>query len=366
MTTPALSGAEISTFKIISMELAMECALVAALFSVVGVPIMLMVYIFFPLSSSSCEDHVALAEQHGALAARMSRQIDAALAEHRATLQQEIDAMKGAISETVSDMRGQVRNLRADMREMQHSLLALDERVPRLESEQRPADHRAAEAADVPALPTAVSSGTSQVHHVTLESRRASANTVTPAETVAQRTIRRDDPLHAAQAGPRAAALGQSWGSSHDPHVRVDATPTPVSGMTRGSAARTRREAQGSQSAAPALPQSFPPSAGVWVGRFYEEAGGTVTRAPAPSADSEAPVARRNYRATSAAEVSSSWTRRFSSERSFQILAGAPAGASLSLATTPNYASPALMIKRVIFIDRQRKFQRKHRKLTMS
>ena len=249
--------------------------------------------------------------------------------------------MKGAISETVSDMRGQVRNLRADMREMQHSLLALDERVPRLESEQRPADHRAAEAADVPALPTAVSSGTSQVHHVTLESRRASANTVTPAETVAQRTIRRDDPLHAAQAGPRAAALGQSWGSSHDPHVRVDATPTPVSGMTRGSAARTRREAQGSQSAAPALPQSFPPSAGVWVGRFYEEAGGTVTRAPAPSADSEAPVARRNYRATSAAEVSSSWTRRFSSERSFQILAGAPAGASLSLATTPNYASPA-------------------------
>jgi len=138
MTTPALSVAEISTLKIISMELAMECALVAALFSVVGVPIMLMVYIFFPRSSSSCEDHVALAEQHGALPARMSRQIDAALAEHRAALQQEMDAMKGAISETVSDMRGQVRNLKAHMREMQHGLRALDERVPRLESEQCP------------------------------------------------------------------------------------------------------------------------------------------------------------------------------------------------------------------------------------
>ena len=121
MTTPA-------------MELAMDCALIAALFSVMGSPIMLMVSIHFLRSSSSCEDHVALAEQHGALPARMSRQIDAALAEHRAALQQEMDAMKGAISETVSDMRGQVRNLKAHMREMQHGLRALDERVPRLES----------------------------------------------------------------------------------------------------------------------------------------------------------------------------------------------------------------------------------------
>ena len=256
----------------------------------------------------------AIAAGCGEMAALTSRQVDVALTEHRAALQQEMDAQtKGANSETVTQIRDDVLKLRTGMREMQRGLRVPDERVHRPGSEQRAADfqtpipgalvapssRRAADAADVPALPTdSASFGASRLDRRSLESRRSSSASkppVAPAENVAQHTIRYDDPRHATQAGPPAAA-GPSARSSHDQHVRVDPIPATVSGISRGGTARVRREARRSQSPAPALPQSSPPIAGA---RFYEEASSSVTRAPAPAADSEAPVTPLHHRAAS-------------------------------------------------------------------
>jgi hypothetical protein len=251
----------------------------------------------------------AIIGEFGELAAQMSRQVDATLAEQRAALQQEMDAI-----------RDEVRNLQSGMSEMRRRLRAPDERVLRPGSEQRPVDpgalvvaprrrRRAADAADVPALPTdSYSFRTTRVERRSLELRRSSPNNRpgSPAETAAQGTIRHDDPRHAAQAGPPAAPEPFA-GSSHDQHVRVHPTPTLVSGMSRGGAARTRREARGTQSTAPALPQSFQLNTSARVGRFYEDVGSAVTRAPA---DSEPPVTPHNHRAASGrardAEVPSS------------------------------------------------------------
>ena len=190
--------------------------------------------------------------------------------------------MKEEIAETITDLRAKARRLKADVREMWRGP---DERVLRPGSEQRPADHpealvvalrsrSAADAADVRAMHTAsCSSDTSRDDRDTRESQsgRSSANKhpVAPGEAAAQRTIHHDDPRQAAQAGP-SAARGTSADSSHGQHVPLDPTPTPVSGISRGRAARTWQEARGSQSIAPALPQSYPSSAGVRVGRFYE------------------------------------------------------------------------------------------------
>ena len=240
----------------------------------------------------------ALARQHAA----HREERDAALAEQRAALLHEMEAMKREVFEALTNQR----NLEAGMREMQHSLRAPDESVLRPAREQRPADHlqalvaaprsrRTADTADGPALSTDFrSSCTLQVDRHAFESRRSSASKhpVAPAEAAAQRTICRDDPRHAAEAGPRAVPR-PSVESSHDQHARVDPMPTPVSGISRGGAARTRREARGSQSTAPVLPQSFPPeTAGARGSRFYEEAGSAVMRA----AHSEAARTRREAR----------------------------------------------------------------------
>jgi len=278
----------------------------------------------------------ALARQRAA----NREEMDAALAEQRAAFQHEMDAMKGKFFEALTNGR----NLEAGMREMQHGLRAPDESVLRPAREQRPADHlqalvaaprsrRTADAADGPALSTDFrSSCTLQVDRHAVESRRSSASKhpVAPAEADAQRTICRDDPRHAAEAGPRAAPR-PSVGSSHDQHARVDPMPTPVSGISRGGAARTRREARGSQSTAPVLPQSSPlETAGARGSRFYEEAGSAVMRA---AARSEGPVTRRYHRAASgsarAADVPSRLTRS-GSEPAFTTPADTPAQASFS------------------------------------
>ena len=230
----------------------------------------------------------AIAAEYGELAAQMSREVDAALAAHHAALQQEVDAMKGshALSETVAHMRDEVRTLEKGLREMRRGgLRAPDARALRPGGEQRLADYpgafvvarrsrRSADAADVPALPTdSCTSGASKVDRRALESRRPAANKhpVAPAEAAAQRTIRHADPRRAAQAGPPAAP-GPCAGSSHAPRVRVDPTPTPVSGISCGRAA-TLQQARESQSTPPALRQNIPPTADAQVGRFYEEAG---------------------------------------------------------------------------------------------
>ena len=233
------------------------------------------------------------------------------------------------------------------MREMQHGLRAPDESVLRPAREQRPADHlqalvaaprsrRTADTADGPALPTDFrSSCTLQVDRHAFESRRSSASKhpVAPAEAAAQRTICRDDPRHAAEAGPRAVPR-PSVESSHDQHARVDPMPTPVSGISRGGAARTRREARGSQSTAPVLPQSFPPeTAGARGSRFYEEAGSAVMRAAA-RVEGEAPVTRRDHGVASgsarAADVPSRLTRSGSGP-AFTTPADTPAQTSFSV-----------------------------------
>ena len=285
----------------------------------------------------------AMAAERRELAGHISRHVDAALAEHRATLQQEMGAMRGAIAETVTDLRAEVRSLKKDVEEMRRGP---DEGVLRPGSEQRPADRpgalvaatrsrgASADAADVPALHTAAgSSGTSRANRDTLESQ--SRSPVALGKAAAQGAIRQVGPRHAAQAAPSAARGPLAWGSSHDQHVRVDPTPTPVPGISRGRATRTWQEARGSQSTAPALPQSWPSSAG-------EEAGSAVTRAPAHPADSEAPVARRKHLAARAAEGPSSLERvsqRRSSEPSLQLAAGAPARASLPMPTARSLAS---------------------------
>ena len=230
----------------------------------------------------------AIAAEYGELAAQMSREVDAALAAHRAALQQEVDAMKGSqsLSEAFAHMRDKVRTLEKGLREMRRGgLRAPDARALRPGGEQRLADYpgafvvarrsrRSADAADVPALPTdSCTSGASKVDRRALESRRPAANKhpVAPAEAAAQRTIRHADPRRAAQAGPPAAP-GPCAGSAHAPRVRVDPTPTPISGISCGRAA-TWQKARESQSTPPALRQNIPPTAGAQVGRFYEEAG---------------------------------------------------------------------------------------------
>ena len=230
----------------------------------------------------------AIAAEYGELAAQMSREVDAALAAHRAALQQELDTMEGSqsLTETVAHMREEVRTLEKGLREMGRGLRAPDERALRPGGEQRLTDYlgpfvvarrsrRSADATDVPALPTdSCTSGASKVDCRALASRRPAANKhlVAPAEAAAQRIIRHADPRHAAQAG-RPAAPGPCAGISLDPRVRVDPTPTLVSGISCGRAARTRQEAQESQSTPPALRQNIPPTAGAQVGCFYEEAG---------------------------------------------------------------------------------------------
>jgi len=76
-----------------------------------------------------------------------------------------------------------------------------------------------------------------------------------PADAAAQHTIRHYDPRHsdAAQAGRFAApGLSAVMRGSHDHHVRVDPTPTPVSGISRdGGAARTKRGSSNPASRAP-------------------------------------------------------------------------------------------------------------------
>ena len=231
----------------------------------------------------------AIAAEYGELAAQVSREADAALAAHRAALQQEVDAMKGSqsLSQAFAHMRDKVRTLEEGLREMRRGGLRAPEqqRALRPGGEQRLADYpgafvvarrsrRSADAADVPALPTdSCTSGASKVDRRALESRRPAANKhpVAPAEAAAQRTVRHADPRRAAQAGPPAAP-GPCAGSSHAPRVRVDPTPTPVSGISCGRAA-TLQQARESQSTPPALRQNIPPTAGAQVGRFYEEAG---------------------------------------------------------------------------------------------
>jgi len=254
----------------------------------------------------------AIAADYGELAAQMSRDrrdVNAALAEHRAALQQEMDAMmKGPIFEAVTHMR----DLKAAMSEMRRGLRAPDERVLRPGSKQSPADHPGAlivglrsrrASSDVAGV---LSCGTSQVDRHTLESCCSLANKrpVAPAEAAGQRTIRHDDPRHAARAGPPAAP-GPSARSSHVQQVRVDPTPTPVPGISRGGAARTRREARGSQSTAPAL--------------------------TGPPGDSAALVAPRNHRSASgSAEVPSSLKRCSSKLASCAPRVGALTQASFS------------------------------------
>ena len=79
----------------------------------------------------------AMAAERRELAGHISRHVDAALAKHRATLQQEMGAMRGAIAETVTDLRAEVRSLKKDVKEMRRGP---DEGVLRPGSEQRPAD----------------------------------------------------------------------------------------------------------------------------------------------------------------------------------------------------------------------------------
>ena len=59
----------------------------------------------------------AMAAERRELAEQMRRRFDAALAEHRAALQQDMDAMKGAIAETMTRLRDEVCSLKACMSE---------------------------------------------------------------------------------------------------------------------------------------------------------------------------------------------------------------------------------------------------------
>jgi hypothetical protein len=273
------------------MEHAVDYALIAALCAVVGLMSFTLLRLFLwmqrpcergrfeqtgeaVLATVAAQMHrqldAALAEQRAAhqeemdvlrraiaaacdgLAVEMPRKVKAAVAGNLAALKQEMGAIKGAISETNTQMRDEVRSLKADMREMRRSL-----RVP---DEQRPADisgaarsgalvvaprrSRAADSAKVSAISTDFcSSGTLRVdRHI-------------PADAAAQHTIRHYDPRHsdAAQAGRFAApGLSAVMRGSHDHHVRVDPTPTPVSGISRdGGAARTKRGSSNPASRAP-------------------------------------------------------------------------------------------------------------------
>jgi hypothetical protein len=257
--------------------------------------------------------HAAHREELGAMTSKVYAAL-AALTERHEALQHEMDAIKGEVFEALTYLRNERngRNFEAGMREMQHGLRAPDENVLQRGGGQRPADHpkalvaaprsrRTADAADGLAPSTDIrSSCTLQVDRHALESRCSSANKrpVAPAEAAAQRTFcRDDDPRHTEQAGPRTAPRPAA-GSSHNRHARVGPMPTPVPGISPGGAACTRREARGSQSTAPALPQSFAGTAGARVSNFYEEAGSAVVRAAAHS-EGEAPVTRRNPRAAS-------------------------------------------------------------------
>jgi len=190
----------------------------------------------------------ALAEQRAA----HREELYAALAAQRAAFQLKMDVMKEEVfSEALAYLRNE-RNLEAGMREMQHGLRAPDESVLRPDHPKAlvaaPRSRRTADAADGPELSTDFRSSCTS------------------------------------QPGPRAAPR-PSAGSSHDRHVRVDPMPTPVSGISRGGAARTRREARGSQSTASVLPQSFPTeTAGARGSRLFLRASPRRRSASTPEA----------------------------------------------------------------------------------
>jgi F0F1-type ATP synthase membrane subunit b/b' len=66
----------------------------------------------------------AIAAEFGELSEEMTRKVKAMVAEDLAEMRQEMDTIKGALSEKVTDMLDEVRNLNADMGEMRRDLLA--------------------------------------------------------------------------------------------------------------------------------------------------------------------------------------------------------------------------------------------------